>query len=249
MKLGTVFLIHGIGEQKPGYSKEWQDNISYYLVPNTVRFVEVYWQDVFSKKTPNMKSLQETELFSTLFQIFSERVKKEKINLFQWVNDVLLDFVNYLVDKKLREDIKHRLRVQLLMRSYEKPFSIIAHSWGTVVSYDVFFDLFREDKTAFITNFLTFGSPLWLLKETDQILSISHYQGAKKLKNIGKWINAYAKVDPIGASLRSFEIDKDIEVPSVPAVAPHVSYFVKNNKYVLKNIIAKSLNAGLLKKC
>ncbi len=248
MDLGTLFIIHGIGEQKPGYSKKWQDNINYYLVPNKLRFVEIYWQDIFSKKTLKKKSLEETELYDTLFRILSQRVLKEKFGAIHWIKDVILDFVNYLVDSELRNDIKNCLKVPLLKKNYEKPFSIIAHSWGTVISYDVLFD-FDQDRIDFsLDKLFTFGSPLWLLKEADEILSVLHYKGAKKLNNINKWINSYAEGDPIGGTLKSFSIDKDFRVPSIPGITPHISYFVKKNKYVLKNTIAKSLNAGLLKK-
>lgn len=238
--VGTILFVHGIGQQKPGYSKEWQKNLKVFLCSNKTRFIEVYWQDVFDKAKEKLVP-QNDKLYSTLMDVLLQDSAKRKIRITDWLRKVLADFVIYLVNKNLRNDIKERLKKPLLKIDNKGILSIISHSWGTVIAYDVLFDFFRKKRDIFITNLFTFGSPLWLLKKADHILSISHYAGAHKLGNIQLWINVYARGDPVGGSLKSFDVDKNLLIPSIPGVIPHTSYFVRNNRYVLKDIISKTL--------
>ena len=241
MNVGTLFLIHGIGDQKPGYSKEWQENILFYLKPNKINFVEIYWQDVFKKECITGKTPLQTKLYNTLFDILTRKAINEKIGPVEFLKEAILDFVLYLTNRNLQKDIKDCLKKPLLQNNIKKPLSIIAHSWGSVITYDALFDFFKEENDFSLDTLFTFGSPLWLFKQMDNILSLFHYSGAKKLNNIERWINVYAKEDPIGASLKSFNVDSDTNVPSIPNIPPHISYFVKENLYVLKNIIVDSL--------
>jgi hypothetical protein len=245
MVTGTLFLIHGIGDQKPGYSKEWQENILYYLKPNKINFVEIFWQDVFKKNHITSKTPLQTKLYNTLFDILTRKAINEKIGPIEFLKEVILDFVLYLTNRNLQKDIKDCLKKPLLQNNIKKPLSIIAHSWGSVITYDALFDFLKEENDFSIDTLFTFGSPLWLLKQMDNILSLFHYSGAKKLNNIERWINAYAKEDPIGASLRSFNVDQDSLIPSPSGVPPHLSYFVKENRDVLKDIIADALTYRL----
>lgn len=241
MTIGTVFLIHGIGEQKPGYSKEWQENIRFYLGSTEVDFVEIYWQDVFKKTRIKRKTELQTKLYNTLLEILSGKIEKEKIGPIEWLREVVLDFVLYLTNKRLQRKIKDCLKKPILKNEFKKPLSIISHSWGTVVAYDVLFDFFKEGKRFSLDKLFTLGSPLWLLKEMDKILFLFHYGGARKLNNTKQWINVYAQGDPIGASLIPFKLDEDFMVSSIPDIPPHSSYFVKKNRRVLKDIIVDSL--------
>ena len=79
MNIGTLFLIHGIGEQKPGYSKEWQENIRFYLGSTEVDFVEIYWQDAFKKAHIKKKTKLQIKLYNTLLDILTRKIEKEKI--------------------------------------------------------------------------------------------------------------------------------------------------------------------------
>jgi hypothetical protein len=241
MSVGTIFLIHGIGEQKRGYSKEWQENILHYMNSQKVDFVEVYWQDLLDRTKLSQKEIMQTELYKTLYSILIKRQKKVKLLSINWVRNVVFDFVFYLTKRNLQERIKSRFRNALMGNKNRRPLSIISHSWGTVISYDVLFDLSRDDKVFSVDNLFTLGSPLWLLKEMDAILSLFNYRGAENLENIGNWVNVYAKGDIIGDSLSSFNVDADFEVPFLTGLSPHSSYLVRENKKVLKDIIAHTL--------
>lgn len=241
MVTGTIFLIHGIGEQKRGYSNGWQENTLHYLGSQDLDFVEIYWQDLLDRKKFKEKEIFQTELYKKVFNLLIKRQRKEKLFSIRWIRDVVFDFVLYLTKEHLQQCIKSRLWDALIEKDNQRPLSIISHSWGTVVSYDVLYDLLKKEKGFSLDNLFTLGSPLWLLREVDSVLSLFHYGSAQNLDNIGKWLNVYAKGDIIGDSLSSFDVDADFEVPSLTGISPHSSYFVRKNKKVLKDIIANTL--------
>src|SRR5262249_18353664 len=66
------------------------------------------------------------------------------------------EFIEYLVDRKVRNAVKEKVKEQLRPlagRGYT--ISIIAHSWGTVVSYESLLDLETEAPNFKLANFFT----------------------------------------------------------------------------------------------
>ena len=82
-------------------------------------------------------------------------------------------------------------------RDAGKPFVIIAHSWGTVLSYMA---LSRDDEII-VDNFITLGSPLNaqlpVVKETVD----SYLDSLEALPNIKQWCNYWADCDPISGAI------------------------------------------------
>jgi hypothetical protein len=148
------------------------------------------------------------------------------------------EFVEYLVDRKIRTAVKEKVKEQLRPlagRGYN--ISIIAHSWGTVVSYECLIDLETEVPNFKLTNFFTLGSPLWIVRPFLEDTS------GRKPCNTSKWLNVHAQGDAIGSWLKpGFQVDQDLIVPDYNNSGdPHMSYFLPGNTAVQRDIVAKTI--------
>src|SRR5215472_8147432 len=85
-----------------------------------------------------------------------------------WVSNpdaFLGEFAKYLVNRDIRKAVKEKAKAQLRpLVGLGYDISIIAHSWGTVVTYESLIDLQRELPAFQLTNLFTLGSPLWLVQ-------------------------------------------------------------------------------------
>ena len=152
--------------------------------------------------------------------------------------DYIGEFVDYLVDRRIRNAVKEKLKEQLRpLASHGYATSIIAHSWGTVVAYESLIDLETELPNFKLANFFTLGSPLWIVH-----LLLDDRSG-RKPHNTSKWINIHAQGDAVGSWLKpGFQVDKDLIVPNFNnSDDPHMSYFLPGNTAVQRDIIATAI--------
>ena len=155
--------------------------------------------------------------------------------------DYIGEFVEYLVDKKIRNAVKEKVKEllrPLAGRGYD--ISIIAHSWGTVVSYESLLDLEKEVPAFKLTNFFTLGSPLWIVRPFLEDTS------GRKPYNTSEWVNIHAQGDAIGSWLKpGFQVNEDLIVPDYNnSDDPHTSYFLPGNAAVQCNIVAKTITGA-----
>lgn len=145
------------------------------------------------------------------------------------------DFAKYLVSRNVRTAVKEKVKEQLRpLAGSNTPISIIAHSWGTVVSYDSLLDLQVELPNLKVVNLFTLGSPLWAVR------SFLDDRSGRKPGQLTNWVNIHARGDLVGSWLQpAFKDDKDFEVPSFGNVGAHSSYFVANNEAVQRDIVAQ----------
>jgi metacaspase-1 len=174
-----------------------------------------------------------------------EITSPEAISLPTWVldpKDYVGEFIDYLVNRSVRNAVKETLKVQLRLLAGQSGTitAIIAHSWGTVVAYETLIDLEGELPKFKLVNLFTLGSPLWMV----------HYlldeRSGRKPRNTSKWINIYAQGDVIGAGLKpGFQVDKDFAVSNFNnSNDPHNSYFLPHNTAVQRDIVAKTILGG-----
>ena len=160
------------------------------------------------------------------------------VGIFDWVLnpwEYLGDFVRYLLDNDLRGRVKAAVR-DALLRGTEAgdDVSVISHSWGTVVSYEVAHGLAQEHADRRISTLFTFGCPLWIgpLRRRLEVSS------GEKPASVDFWVNVGARGDRIGGWLHpTYAVDRDYQVPTPPRESPHGSYFAAGNETVLKDIV------------
>ncbi len=145
------------------------------------------------------------------------------------------DFVKYLVSRNVRNAIKEKAKEILRpLAGSDTAISVVAHSWGTVVSYDALLDLEVEVPQLRVANLITLGSPLWMVRR------MLEDRSGRKPGQITNWVNVHARGDVVGSWLQpAFKDDKDFAVPSFGSGGAHSSYFVPNNQVVQQDIIAK----------
>jgi hypothetical protein len=155
--------------------------------------------------------------------------------------DYVGEFVYYLVDRNIRTAVKEKVKAQLRsLAGRGHAISIIAHSWGTVVSYESLIDLEKELPNFKLANLFTLGSPLWLVHHLLDDTS------GRKPHNTSKWVNIHARGDAIGSWLKpGFQVDADIMVSNFKnSNNPHMSYFLEGNTEVQHEIVARDISEG-----
>lgn len=144
------------------------------------------------------------------------------------------EFVEYLASRRIRNAVKGKLKDKLrLLVGGGYAISVIAHSWGTVVTYESLIDLEVELPAFQLADLFTLGSPLWMVQQ------LLNDRSGRKPRNTGKWVNIHAQGDVIGSWLTpGFRVDKDFSVPDFHnSNDPHGSYFLPGNAAVQRDIV------------
>lgn len=172
---------------------------------------------------------------------FGVTASAEFLGLPDWLTNpdaYIGDFIKYLVSRRVRNAVKEKAKEKLRpLAGTGDRCALITHSWGTVVAYDALLDLATEIPDLPITDLITLGSPLWLVRRLLQDSS------GRKPPQTATWLNIHAERDPVGSYLRpAFAVDNDYLVPSMGPDA-HGSYFVSGNTLVQHDIIAAAVLA------
>ena len=100
--------------------------------------------------------------------------------------------------KVLQDDLRNTL---VPLKGHE--IMLIAHSMGTIISYDVLRDIGRKDPAFEIAHFVTIGSPLGLPHVKAKIIEERTYAGAKHKRVrtptivTERWVNYADRRDPV----------------------------------------------------
>lgn len=121
---------------------------------------------------------------------------------------------------------------------------LIAHSMGTIITYDVLRDLGRSDPGFEVSQFVTIGSPLGLPHVKRKIIEERSYAGLKRNRVrtptvvTGRWVNYADRKDPVALDVhigddykenkRGVRVEDDLVVNNYVSPAgtenPHKSY-------------------------
>jgi hypothetical protein len=170
------------------------------------------------------------------------------------------DFVDYLADSSLRQKVLNRFfdTVIPLIRAGSQ-IEIMAHSWGTVVSYEAM-RLLDGDTTlpsGSVLNFFTEGAALSLSEVKSRLIRQvmdpeTDMPDGKKPRLVARWVNLDAVGDPVGGPLQHRPYQVDAEFLNIPAtgcgkilglvtdpVCAHSSYFNPSNLEVNRDILGR----------
>lgn len=166
--------------------------------------------------------------------------------------DCIDDFVKYLLDDSIREQVIERFtRVVRPLLEQGASVEVISHSWGTVVSYEALRLL--EDaagrRRGSVHNLFTVGSALSIPPVKRWLLPAA--RDGRRPADVEAWVNLDARFDMVGGMLRQnpFEVDYEyldlgptgcsLIIPN-PACA-HGSYFHPDNLIVNRGIFARHI--------
>ncbi|HMP81416.1 MAG TPA: hypothetical protein PKA41_01765 [Verrucomicrobiota bacterium] len=229
----AVAIIHGVGTQKPDFAEPITAELTkrfsalikgHAANPQSELVIEpVHWAPVLQR--------DEDELWNRLLK----GGELDFIGLRKFMVSFAADAIAYQPAPKERDayenihvEVARALRRLAGRDCADAPLVVIAHSLGTVIASNYFYDLEKDARKKFIpavirreigktplergetfTSLYTFGSPiaLWSLRYTDfgkpitvpSPLLTNHHPG---LEAASEWINFYDKDDIIGYPLR-----------------------------------------------
>ncbi|MED1864514.1 chemotaxis protein [Fictibacillus nanhaiensis] len=232
----AVAILHGIGNQNEDFSdlfievltKRFSQQLKpFYATPEKELIIQpIYWGSVFNER--------ETHLWQRLNKEDSLDFKQLRQFVIHFFGDAIayqpvVDYnPNYI---KVHEVYARGLRELSVVAGEDAPLFVIAHSLGTVISSNYFYDLqfiaerISEDvmrnmkktpleKGETLTSFYTLGSPLalWSLRYADfnkpiQVPSPHLKDYYPELQ--GKWVNMYDKDDVFGYPLKTINDSYD----------------------------------------
>jgi hypothetical protein len=234
----AVAIIHGIGSQTDDFANEMEEalkqqfakslkkmNISIADPTSQLVIKPICWSEIFEDPERKLwakfrtRDLDYIGLRENMIRVFADAVAYQKSpsqkNFYKKIHDK--------IDEKLNE-------LTLETGSGESPLCVIAHSLGTVITSDHFYDLQQGKRKAdqlenplvngdTLTLFYTMGSPiaLWSISydEFDRPIEVPARRMKERYPNIGKWVNFYDKDDIIGYPLEPLygsEFVKDHQV-------------------------------------
>ena len=107
----------------------------------------------------------------------------------QWLTkNFLRDVAAYFYDDRKKQEMRDRLTQVLIPQS--SPYVLIAHSLGTVISYDVLSGVTNQDVR--VPLFVTLGSPLGIQEVQDNIV-----HPLKEPVPVSDWRNFFDRLDPV----------------------------------------------------
>jgi hypothetical protein len=225
----AVAVLHGIGDQKEDFSdifsdeltKRFSQNVKPYLPEPDVQLViqPIYWGSIFNER--------ENEMWNSL----STGAKLDFAKIRKFVVQFFGDAIAYQPSDnpnpnyiKVHETVARALQKLSRNAGADAPLFIVAHSLGTVITSNYFYDLqyiphkihnsvkqeMHEtplEKGETLAGFYSLGSPLalWSLRYSDFDKPIS--VPSPNLENYypyfsGGWINMYDKDDVFGYPLK-----------------------------------------------
>ncbi|SFI79049.1 hypothetical protein SAMN02799624_02202 [Paenibacillus sp. UNC496MF] len=267
----AVGIVHGIGQQTGDFHTAFAEKLQEAMVrlnPRVRLVVEgIYWGDITDSLE---KKLWERTSASRLRW-------NETLKLRAFVVNYLGDAIAYQAIPKtsdpcphdyIYDDIHARFAQQLQRLSRRAgegaPLCIVAHSLGTIIASNYFYDLqyrkMRPKPADFVrscrsrlvggetlTHFYTVGSPiaLWTMRFEHFGLPISVPAPALRPLGIGEWLNFYDRDDIIAYPLKGLNaeyaaaVTEDVEVrcpgPLGWTPASHGGYF--KSKPMLQRIV------------
>ncbi|MPY87315.1 MAG: S8 family serine peptidase [Luteitalea sp.] len=106
---------------------------------------------------------------------------------------LLRDVNDFLFNEERRAEMSERVRERL--RTGGGPFIVIGHSQGSMVAYDVLFQLAAQECD--VALFITIGSPLGLQEVQDQLKTITNQKKLAVPACVRRWVNVADPLDPV----------------------------------------------------
>ena len=181
-----VFLIHGVATQDAGYGDKFKKKIKEILIKKTVKppiFYSSFWGHKFKSKTDQLFNWVRSDIKDLSDKCRELRGSEADIYRYQEYREDFIpkffgDFLTYLSTDKgpeIRKQILNQFQDFVNSHPEEKEITIVAHSLGTLILWDLLFDQglsendpakeFRRLFDANCSNFklcgiVTMGSPL-----------------------------------------------------------------------------------------
>ena len=188
-----ILIIHGIGNAKQGYSNPMQKNI----------------KQIYKKKKPNEELVFHEVLWADLIKEGEAELKQKyrQSNIKQKSRELFIIYISdiacYYQDKVVSQQIKNRLLNPLKKifsnKAKQDKITIIAHSFGSVIAFELLKDFEKGGKQ--IDNFFTLGSPLAVFEndyQKDETFFLP-------LQVRGVWINIFFHRDIIAYPLKNLD--------------------------------------------
>jgi hypothetical protein len=221
----TVILVHGIGDQKPDWSKKFRNKLKIVLGQSSTRVVinDAYWATLSTWEKPPVTTLAaargagdaefENNIRNQAFRQISLVLEADmpvrsltfgpgniidKIkNAFGSAGDVVEDIGNYVGSNEIRTAIQQVVHSKLADADASNiPSLLIAHSQGTVICYDVLRQ--AGGNYPHLHTWITMGSPL-------KKFYFSGLHWGKQQLGIPsglRWVNIYDPEDIVGNELK-----------------------------------------------
>lgn len=275
----AIVYVHGISEHQPGYSDDWYTALQPHL-SQTVEKYEVLWSNIVNRMAMNggddadnaaRIAEEEEELRQAVHEELEARRShnRQKPEVDTANNAAMAqgfaidDFFRYMVREDTRNAIlKSFDEVVVPLLSEGRTIHIIAHSWGTVVSYEGLRRLDDDGLPGRVANLIVLGSALSF--DSVQANLFGRVTNGLRPSLVDNFVNIDAGGDVVGGPIAPpFEnVNEFMErVPTGcsmfwfrrlyghptarnPACA-HRSYFQHENTAVQRDIIAHYINPSL----
>jgi hypothetical protein len=262
----VVVYVHGISQHRTGYSAPWFSSMRPYLERSLERS-EVLWSMLVnprSRRASDNRKVQEfvdqieqelvrrTEALERQVSLESRNARLERPRGSGLSID---DFARYMLVESTREAILAKFDETVRpMLSAGRTVHIVAHSWGTTVSYE---GLRRMDSDQFagrVANLFLVGSALSIAPVRSNLFG--RVSDGRKPRAVNRIINIDAGGDIVGGPIGDhFTVHQEsiglepVGCTTVPftsiALNPlcaHSSYFNSENMEVNRNIFASNIN-------
>ncbi len=225
----VILGVHGLANKPAPDLQEqgWVDAIQEGLRRNRdlggadLRFRSVYWADVIHRKpiTKNrepyvpaegmgpLKTYRDGWLTDVVAGVIGAGGKAiDIVKRYLGVGDLadtllrrkLRDLHLYYTNDKVRGTLRRRLR-DALVKEKGRRIMVIAHSMGSIISYDVLRDLGRDDPRFAVDHFVTIGSPLGLPHVKAKIHEESRVVRTPSI--VRRWSNFADRRDPVAVDV------------------------------------------------
>jgi len=214
----NIAIVHGIGNEKAGYSqplvagvlREFNSQLKAILktqdeYSNEIQFKEIVWEDIVNtnqRKLEDILSAGETPLirgkglWKAICYLFQAGIRNLRKN---FTPEAICDIIGYS-DPVVYSKIHQRILDETHLLSNKSNLTLIGHSLGTVIAFDFVSEEQNKPGDFCPSNFFTLGSPLaiFVLKYGTSLFK----EPVKLEKPYGRWVNIYDKDDPIAYQLK-----------------------------------------------
>lgn len=143
-------FIHGVSTRKensdrtPGYSLKLQDKIKEALISDIVKpnFFELYWGEVVEDFQEDLKEQLQASL-PTWDRVWMRTFRE--VQIMRFAGDAVA-YISRHVGQKVVKSLQEQIQERLKPDSPEDCLHLVAHSWGSVILFDLFFAARWDDK-------------------------------------------------------------------------------------------------------
>lgn len=279
---GVVVYVHGICPHRQGYSLPWWRALSPHLGEG-YETAEVLWSDVVRNDKGGTDRRPADQVRSVIEDRSRRQAVRSKVepaaayvSAFRMKPMAMLpmipekssedflgipgmgcfdDVAAYLTNFDVRSACVSRfVEVVRPLLDAGKKVSVIAHSWGCVVSYEALRYMaaglsgryMSAGSSPKVSNLITAGCPMsiGILKK------MVAYEGSERPSSVRRWVNVEAKFDVVGGSLSGmYGVDAEylgLEPVGCSSFIPepvcaHASYFRPDNVAVNRDVFAAEI--------